>query len=620
MEDLFIPITDPAQYAESPELGYVPLILRPAFLLLLIFICILMIAALIFCNVWSLRHNGLYDYDGTGTSIYFVFQFMPQLLGIIMVVWMFVLQAAVYRIIPFASMTSRYFLDRVLQDMPIRPANFVLPDLRHFRCGEPVVGTCLVVFWISYFTVPLLSCMFQTGFFDVDGVQQWRWTSVQAVVWILVALYALVIAASVLLILRFRRSQSALMWDPVSLADLIPLFRKSNIIADLDRSEISGSMRAHVPAKPLRLGYWTTSTNAQIFHTIGEANAPARRVSNDKGAINEKHLSGFDSQNFNVEYQRYSNAESFTRNIHSPFFRYRWTPWLLRDSAVVAWIVAALVLYLAFLVVSFVNQAVARGFPTRLATITNSRGFSASNFLFSFVPALLGMILLLAWQPIDTYFRAVQSFANLSDPHGATAEHSLLLAYPSRYPFQITLLALTNRDFKVAWISFVSLLSLAIPVLAGGIFTAQFFDQTEVRIAATMPAYYTLCVFLGVYAFSFLIIWPKRKRYLPHSIDSLADHLSFLYQSPLLGDEVFQGLGSKRDLVSRLVGRDVSGGEKTKLKPRYAFGIYVGRDGREHLGIDRMTREGEGMGSGEMLVPTGTSRGRQYRPEHGEVV
>jgi Protein of unknown function (DUF3433) len=603
VDDILIPVMNPAQHAESPQLGDLPLILSPAVLLLLIFICMIIIAALVFCNVWCLRNNGLYDYDGTGTSIYFIFQFMPQLLGVIIVVWIFVLQAAVYRIIPFASMASRSFLDRVLQDMPIRPANFVVPDLRHFGCGEPVIGTCLILFWISYFTVPLLSCIFQTEFFDVDGIQQWRWTSVQAVVWVLVALYALVIAASVLLMLRFRRSQSALMWDPVSLADLVPLFRKSNIIADLDRSEITGSMRAHIPPKPLRLGYWTTSRNSQIFYTIGEANAPARRLSNEKGVLNEKHLSGFDSQNFDVEYQRYSNAESFTRNIHSPFFRYRWTPWFLRDSAVVAWIVAALVLYLAFLVVSFVNQAVARGFLPRIPTLTDSRGFSASNFLFSFLPALLGMVLFLAWQPIDTYFRAIQPFANLSDPQGATAERSLLLAYPSCFPIQITLLALLNRDYNAAWISFVSLSSVAIPVLAGGIFTALFFDQSEVRIAATMPAYYTLCVFLAVYAFSFLVIWPKRKRYLPHSIDTLADYLSFLYQSPLLVDEVFRDLRSKRDLVSRLglAGREreMEGGEKTR--PRYAFGIYVGRDGREHLGIDRLMR----VGSGEMLVTTG---------------
>ena len=49
-----------------------------------------------------------------------------------------------------------------------------------------------------------------------------------------------------------------------------------------------------------------------------------------------------DSQDssFDIERQRYSYASSFTRNIHSPFVRYRWAPWFLRDSAVLGWIIA----------------------------------------------------------------------------------------------------------------------------------------------------------------------------------------------------------------------------------------------------------------------------------------
>lgn len=523
---------------------------------------------------------------------------MPQLLGIIIVFWIFVLQAAVYRIIPFASMSSQRFQDRVLQDMSIYPANFLLPDLRHFRCGEPAVGICLLIFWISYFTVPLLSCMFQTRLFDFNGLQQWRWTNVQVVVWVLVVLYVLLIAATVLLMLRFRRKRSALMWDPVSLADLIPLFQKSNIIPDLHRSEISESIRAHIPPRPLRLGYWTTSRSSEIFYAIGEENAPVRRPSKQQGEANEKSIAGFDSPTFNAEHQRYSNAESFTRNIHSPFFRYRYAPWFLRDSSIVAWIVASLTLYLAFLIISFVNRAVARGFLPRLPTLTNPLSFSPSNFLFSFLPSLFGMLLFLAWQPIDTYFRAVQPYANLSDPQGrgAIAKQSLLLAYTSNYPIQITFLALKNHDFKVSYISLVALLSSTIPILAGGLFTAQFFDQTEVRIAATMPAYYALCVFLGVYAFSFLVVWPKRKRYLPHGVGSLAGQLSFLYQSEVLlgggGMSTMEGRGGFRrgKFVGGLIG-DADSGTKEK---RYAFGIYVGRDGREHLGIDRLERVGGG--------------------------
>src|SRR6201999_2779432 len=132
-----------------------------------------------------------------------------------------------------------------------------------------------------------------------------------------------------------------------------------------------------------------------------------------------------------IEAQRLSYGSAFARNIHSPFIRYRWTPWFLRDSTVLAWIVAAVLLVIAFLVVSFVNHAVEGGFDPRLPSLTNSSGFSPANFLYSFIPTLLGMFLFLAWQPIDMYSRAVQPFRNLSQPTGAAARHSLLLSYPA---------------------------------------------------------------------------------------------------------------------------------------------------------------------------------------------
>jgi Protein of unknown function (DUF3433) len=595
---VLLPVAPP-KGTQWPDLGFIPLVLRPLPLLLLVFACLLMVAGLIFSSVYSLRNSGLYDYDGTGTPRYFVFQFLPQLLGILIILWLFVLQAAIYRITPFLIMASRRPFDRVLQDVPILPANFLFPHLVHFRAGEPVVGTVLFIFWISNFTIPLLSCVYQTELFHV-----WRWTSVQGVSWTLVVLYAFLVLALVLCLFRFQSRYSALMWDPVSLADVIPLFQKSNTLHLFEQSEISHSLRAHIPPRLLRLGYWTTSTGSDIFYGIGEENAPVRQ-SAEKVRIPKEKTTKKDLDSFDVERLRYSDAESFTRSIHSPFTRYRWAPWFLRDSAVLSWVILAASLTIAFIVVSFVHNAVQYGFNPLLLSGTNSKGFSPSNFLYSFLPALLGMFLFLAWQPIDTYFRSVQPLVNLSHPKGATAEHSLLLSYPSCYPVETTVLALLNRDLKVAWISFVGLMSITIPVLAGGVFTAQYFkEQDQIRVAATMPAYYALVVFVTVYAASFLVIWPKRKRYLPHNINTIADLVSFMYQSPLLTDPAFRGLKTKADLVGRLVVPAV--GEETGQErlARYAFGIYIGRDKREHLGIDRLQRPG----SGEMLITTGMTR------------
>jgi hypothetical protein len=254
---------------------------------------------------------------------------------------------------------------------------------------------------------------------------------------------------------------------------------------------------------------------------------------------------------------------------------------------VIFYIIAAVVLFVAFTFVSYVHGAVEAGFEPLLPTKADRSGFSNSNFLYSFLPALLGTFLFLTCQPICVAFASLQPFAELSVPRGSLAEKSLLLSYPSMPPIVNTLMALGNRHYKLAFISFVSLLSIALPVLAGGTFTAQFFpDKQKILITANMPSYYALTVILAIYAFSFFVVFPTRKRYLPHAIRTIADMTSFVYQSRLLRDAAFRFPRSKADLVTRLV-TDPPG---EKGRPRYAFGIFVGRDGMEHLGIDRLRR------------------------------
>ncbi|KIW74004.1 hypothetical protein, variant [Phialophora macrospora] len=599
------------------RLGFVPLPLRLPILALYLLLCLLMVAALIFGLVFAGTNHALFDYDGNATPRYFVFQYLPQLIGILLILWLFVIEAAVYRSLPYYNMGPGRRNLWVLQDMRILPANYVLPDLTFFRNREPWLGIAFVVFWITNFTVPLLACLYQTQWITDDGPARFRWTSVRGVGWTLVALYILLYFALLYCAFRLRRSNSNLLWDPTSLADLICLFRRSNVGSDLEQTEISPEPNAQIPPRNLRLGFFTTSERPEVFHGVGEEYAPIKRLSFPPQKPREALHA---NESGDLEAQRLSYGSAFARNIHSPFVRYRWVPWFLRDSTVLAWIIAAVLLVIAFLVVSFVNRAVQDGFDPRLPSLTDSSGFSPANFLYSFLPALLGMFLFLAWQPIDMYYRAVQPFRNLSQPTGATARHSLLLSYPAYGHVRVVTRALINRDYKVAYVTFISILALSIPVLAGGVFTAVFFSSdNKVRIVASMPGYYALCVLVTIYAFSYLIIWPTKKRYLPHNINTTAGLLSWLYASPLLGDVALQNVETKADLVDRLTGPATTSpaltgdgvADEKGRRPRravrrleadagmrYAFGIFVGRDGKEHLGIDRLQRPG----SREMLV------------------
>ena len=573
-DDVFRAIEAPTSH-RYPSLDFVPAALRLPAMLSIVLACILMIAGIIFSNVWSLKHNGIWDYAGDTGGRYFVFQFLPQLLAMIILIWLFIIKSAVYRTLPFISLSSDLpsRRTRATQNLPLFSTHFFLPDLSYFKNGEPLLGMCMLVFWLQNFTIPLQSGLFQTRFYGA-----WRWTSVQGVGWALLVFYVLLIIALIVILIRFHRARTGLMWDPVSLADYLPLLARSNITSDFDRSETFSNLRRQTEPKSYRLGYWVTSQHPSvIFHAIGSDGAPVRKP----------WRNGYEEKDVDFEAQRASRSS--TMELHSYFVRHRWTPWFLRETFVIAWMITAIILLIAFLAVSFIHHAIRTGFLPLLPTAADKAGFSSSNFLYSFMPSLLGMMLFLAWQPIDTYFRALQPFADLASANGATAEKTLLLSYNSTLPIQTTFLALINKHYKVAITSFIGFTSLAIPVLAGGVFTAQFFSpKNQIRIAASMPAFYALIFFVVIYALSFLALWPGHKRYLPHDIRTIADLVSYLYSSPLLEDQGMESVRSKIDLVTKLC--SVPAGESAL--PKYGFGVYRGIDGHEHLGIDRRDRPG----------------------------
>ncbi|OJJ44260.1 hypothetical protein ASPZODRAFT_71722 [Penicilliopsis zonata CBS 506.65] len=601
--EMFEPAEPPEDSLLYPALDYVPVALRPVSLGITIVCCLLMIAGVAFSNVWSSRHDGLWDWQGLGGKRYFLFQFLPQILAALITIWTFVIQAAVYRTMPFAIMASERPLDQVLQKLPVLSRNFLLPDWKHFQHGEPLAGGFLIVVWLSnLLSMPLLSCLFQAKWYIVDGQGNWRWTAVQAVGWTLVGLYGLLVIGLVLLLMRFARSWTGLMWDPSSLADLIPLIQRSNVLHDYENTETAVDVGSVVTPRVLRLGYWRLTNQLEIFYGIGEVDAPIRNPSlhqSDKGREKQPH--GMAKVSFDLEQQTALAIDDLDHQLYSPFARHRWMVWFLRNTSVTVWIVTAFALFIAFVVVSFAHNAIQGGFPPRLPTLPSTGAFSSSNFLYSFIPALIGNLLFLAWQPVDVYFRALQPLVTLTAPSGATAEKSILLSYPACLPIETTALALLNGHYRVAWISLMSILSASLPILGGGMFIALWYpDDANVRITALMPAFYALVAFCALYTISTLFLRPGRARFLPHDLSTLADLTSFLYQSPLLADKLLREPRSKADLVTRLVTAP-PGERDTSL---YGLGIYVGRDGREHLGIDRFHRPGRA----DMLITTGVMK------------
>ncbi|KAI9824342.1 MAG: hypothetical protein M1826_007364 [Phylliscum demangeonii] len=588
---IFIPIDDPND-ARYPPLTAKPGILRLPSLALLAVLCTLMMVAVICCAVFSRRNRGLWDYTDAESGRYFVFRFLPQILASILVLYTFSVMVAVLRLMPFVLLASSQVSRRAnALHLSMRPAWLMLPPAGYFVAGHAIVAACLAMLWASVFTIPLHSSLFGVRWVERDGQFKWRWVTAEPVAWVLVGLYALLILALVTLALFLFRRRTGLRWDATCLADLIALLPHSNSVREYDGAETFRSRRQFQDAlqrRSDRLGYWTTSVSRDdaVFYAVGEAGAPTR-PSPMPHARAEKALTADD-----LEGQPPVRGPASAR-IRSPRVRHRFVPWYLRDSAVACWIITAAALLTAFLIASFVHHAVQRGFRPLLPARASRAGFSRPGFLYSFLPSLLGVVLFLLWQPIEHAFRALQPFASLSQPGGASAEDSLLLDYTRCHPVEATIKAAAAGHWQLAWISLVSVLSLALPILGGGVFWAIYFPaRDQVRMVARMPAFVALVVFLVLYAVSWLVVWPRRVRYLPHDVATVAELVSFFYQSSLLRDIAFDRPRDKIDLVTKLVS---SVGAHRR---RFAFGIYRGLDGREHLGVDRVV-VGVGVRSGD---------------------
>ena len=615
--DTFVPLS--ASEAHQERLRSTPGVLRPLSIGLFLLFLLVLIALLVLSAAWSLSHQGIEDYLNFGDARYFVFQYLPTLLGIILFLWLVQIMVAVYRLAPFIAVSSSSSVRERGARLPLYPKGFVLPFLGHFRAGLPIVGIFMVTAWLQIFTIPLLGSIFNVFFFGDSASGHWRWVATQAAIWVVIVLYVLLFLTVIVLLLWLRGRNTGLKWDPKTLADVIVLLERSNALDGVEVEE-----------EPPQLGYWKTLKRSQVFHTYGVVDKAARMYGVEDGRIREKTPVQSQNRFSDNEHDagiRDSREKMIPRpqeDEHEPAARhYNALPWFLRPSIALLWIIVALVLLVAFLVVSYLpTTRVANGFSPAVPAPVNSAGFSSTNFLYSFLPSLLGMLCLLFWLDIDYAYRRLQPFTALSHSEGALAEKSLLLSYVSDvFPAPT---ALANGHWRIAILSTTTFFAAALPVLAGGVFWAQFYVPSQsIRISADMPAYYALTAFAALYALSYLAIFPGARTraacaLLPNKAASFADLIALVHQSRVLDDIAFHAPRDRIDLVTRLLSAppglrrlDEAAASKASLAdslrgfgkarqmaqnqglgpvqvPRYYLGRYAGRNGREFAGIDRL--------------------------------
>ncbi|RFU28155.1 hypothetical protein B7463_g8186, partial [Scytalidium lignicola] len=500
----FIPVEPKFNTARYHDLTFIPTILRPLSMIMLTLMTLLMTAALMFCAIYSTHHNGL--------------------LACI-----------------FISLDSmRYVSD--YEDYPLyddggNEIQRYFPDNISFE---------LILAALAGTADSWIFCLFSVIL--VEGV--WRWTAVQAVAWTLIAIYILIVIATVITGIVFFRCCTGLRWDPRSLADIMALLPRSNCLPSFHETDTIGrkvELKCRLGSRNDRLGYWHTSTGSQsVFYCIGEEYHSMHRHTGD----GRKWQRSF--QGAGIDRSSHSVNE---RDIYDSNIRFRYIPWYLQDSYVILWVVTGTVLLIALMVLSFLpSTAIRKGFPPKVDVAPNTAGFSSGNFLYSFIPSLLGQILFLAFQTVDNAIRKLQPWAELSKRDGCSADRSLLLDYHASFNFRCFLNAMRVGHYRVAALSLLSFLFILLPILAGGFLFPLTTPANTVRMIPNLPSFYILLSLLVLYLFGLLLLIPNRRQmYLPHGTDCLAEIISFMYGSKMLDDALFRSLKSRSDMVTRLL-------------------------------------------------------------------
>jgi hypothetical protein len=568
-----------------PPLTYKPRMIRPFSMMILMTLCILMIAGLVTAVVYSDRNTGLTDYPGTIYSgEYFLFRILPQLLAAVILIYAQAMQATSLRILPFLSMASEDARSRYLALFQrLYLSTYLWPTLS----GPWQIKFFNVATWLALFTIPLQSAAFTCVFHG----EEWIWASVQGVLWTLVVLYIILVAATAVLMVFWFGKWTGLVWDVRSIGDLVPLLNRSNTTHSYKGKEFSEA--GHNFKNQLRdrwfdrLGYWRTEDMQKggIWYTIGTSGSPSHadqdpRLMREVLGNNEKRASHYDASLASHELAVPTNLS---------YERYRYLPWCLRNAVIIPYAAVASVLLLVLLIVSFLPQTrLEAGFRPLLPARPGDSAFSAANFLYSFLPSLLGMFLFLGFQSLDLALRNVQPWGELSRPDGSVARKSILADYASCLPLQAPWHAARLGHWRVCITSLMSTLFLAIPILAGGLFMALTRKSDgQVRMFPSIPVYGVLLAFLFLYVGCLTIVLPRRGQYcLPHSVTSLADIISFCSAEELTQDAAFRAVRSRSDLHARL-------GSDSTADPRdesvWFFGVVPGKD-EKRLSVRRMRR------------------------------
>lgn len=420
----------------------------------------------------------------------------------------------------------------------------------------------------------------------------------------IIMFYSLLAVTTLALLGVMWKRRTGLKWDVVSIADYCVLFNKSNVLDDYAMIDIRIPVHkwrhtmSHsiVSDRLYRLGYWRIERTNEIWHGVRRAELSSTREAYWSIATNGKSLAA-------------SNATFLTKiDITSQYtHNFLIHPRSCYRRAYMEWGDIMWPIFGCIFAVSLSAVGTYLLFSGRYKEGYEVKGYSVTrlSFMTRFLPACGVAAFSIYWNNIDVYYRLIQPFMGLRQP--SPADQNLLLEYSTTLPVLTTFTALGAKHWRLALFTAMSLLNKLFVVFVGSLIVIAPSETLPDghHIGFSYGAFMACLSFVLAYLVLIPYAWPGLDRRLPWLPSSILGWLYFFHASSLTANDAFLPRRPKEErwqMESRL-----------KLQEQlYAFGIYPGRDGATHLGIDSAYSYGPGPERVRTVVPVLPPR-RLYR-------
>ncbi|KAJ4549982.1 hypothetical protein HRR78_004793 [Exophiala dermatitidis] len=611
-----LPYHTPIQKPEGyPELKYKPLLLHRRLLIPLVVFyvcCLAFVATLVALN--TLAPTDLHIRKSVG---YNVFNYLPSVLGSLTTTTFRSLTSSYGQLLPYLTMSTSTFhnprrndvhntktiFEGSLVSVDIIPNNLGLGLLRY---GHYLT---FALFLLRLIVSALFASLKAALIRVTPDSHGWQVSVSNHAGYALIAGYTGIIASTLAITVRTWDATTGLKWDPGSYAAQIALLQNSNVPAvvralDLDASAphyvFSRKLRT-IPASlgPLRLGYWRAAEDeTKILYGIGFMGSPKETIrtrqslnhgSRSPEAVNvnvefetsTRHGSAVLSTDFNrdeyknptPERDRYFCADFW----HSDLMLFIGFALCCTVTGVLVWFITSGKLKSGWI---FEHSAPSKGAPTwvRLREI-----------FIPIIPAMVNSLINQLWFSAGVFYRASAPLAGMFVPRDA--RENILLDYLSPNSVTTIVVGVGNRHWRVVWFTLLTIVAPYLSAFAVNIFQLSRGDHADQLTILPTNLYISLAA-ISLYAISCILARPPIEYRFPRMVLSIADLLSYCYDSSLMTAPEFS--------VQDPDDEEIHLQSKIHLaKRKYHFGFYKGTDGMRHLGFDA---NDSSSGSGETAV------------------